>query len=143
MLRVAPSGPAASCRLSAAAILRAFIAGALDQLCNPFASNPLDVLMGLEQGAERSLSHLWCDLGGTESRQGLSPVKCFADPGQPVEVEPAKLLYQGARLRGEALGHLRQPRPDYRHLSPQVRMLDPVIEAAASERVVQLPGPVR
>ena len=85
------------------------------------------------------------------SSSSSSPSEASASTQSRVSAMPGALARPSSRSsatnwaasRGEALGHLGQPHLDDRHLALDARVVDPVVEAAAPERVVQLPGPVR
>ena len=65
-----------------------------------------------------------------------------ATPGGFCSPRLAELLDDPDDLAGQLLGHLRRPGPDDLDLPLQPGVLDPVVEAAALERVVQLAGAV-
>src|SRR5919202_256837 len=119
------------------------LAGALDQPLERLASDALDVVARLEQRAERALRRLRLDALLPQRVERLHPVERLAHARNAVEVEPAELLHERARLADESVGRLGQAGVDDRHLAREVRVLDPVVQAAALERLVQLARPVR
>ena len=72
----------------------------------------------------------------------LRPVDSFCHPWHFIEIEPAELLGHLDDLTAEALGHLGCTHADDRDLTFDVRIVDPVIQAAALEGVVDLSSSV-
>ena len=67
-----------------------------------------------------------------------------ATPGRLLQVVAvAQLLDQLDDLAAQRLGHLRRPGAQDRHLALEAGVVDPVVEAAPLQRVVQLAGAVR
>ena len=95
--------------------------------------------MDLQCGPERLL-----ELGlVAERQQRLRPDDRLADARLLVQVALLAQARHGADdPRGDPLGHLRQPGLHDRALALGRRVVDPVVQAAALERVVQLPGAV-
>jgi hypothetical protein len=74
--------------------------------------------------------------------EALEPVEGLADTRRAIEVQPAQVLHERTHLVREVLADVRQPRADDRQLALQVGVLDPVVEAAPLERLVQVARPV-
>ena len=98
---------------------------------------PLEVLADLERRAEGRLEVL-----AREGEERSRPVDRLADPRQLVEL----LAAQPCGGRADPLGQLtldpRQPGREDLSLPGRGRVVDPVVEAAALQGVVQLAGPV-
>ena len=83
----------------------------------------------------RSAVPRWC------SARAQSRVS--ATPGGFCSPMSAQLLHDADHLPGQLLRHLGRAGPDDLDLAVEARVLDPVVEAAPLQRVVQLAGPVR
>ena len=77
-------------------------------------------------------------LGVAEGRERARPVDGFCHSWHFVEVEAAEPLGHLRDLASESLGDLGRTDAHDRHLSLEVRVVDPVVQAAALERVVDL-----
>src|SRR5699024_4214682 len=103
----------------------------------------VDVAAVLTQRPDRGRGRGDVELPGTEVVQGPSPVECFRYAGGLNEVAFAAQVRDGVReLFGQFGGHLGQAAADDGDLAFESGMIDPVVEAAALERAVQLPGAV-
>ena len=105
--------------------------------------HPVGVLAVLQQRAERRGGRGQVELGGAEVGQGARPVEGLRDARRLEQVVAgAQLLDEPDDLAGERLAHLGRPRADDLDLALEARVVDPVVEAAPLERVVQLAGAV-
>src|SRR5262249_2335670 len=104
---------------------------------------PAEVLTGLDRPAKRLPACHDGDRLDSEERQGAGPVDRLGDPRPLDEVELTQAGdRQGDRAR-ETLGDVRHPEPDDLDLALEVREVDPVVETAALECVVELACPIR
>ena len=110
----------------------------VDTLEHPGLSHPLDVLAHLERDAERALEPVV-----VEREQRLGPGDRLPHAGQLVEILPAEARDGGADAPGHGLGHVGRARVDDLALALRARVVDPVVEAAALEGVVELARAVR
>ncbi len=97
------------------------------------SDNPLDVLTHLERHAEGLL-----EVGVVQGQQRPCPVDRLPHARQLVELLAAQPSHGRADSAGDLVRHTGHPRSNDLGLAPAVRVLDPVIEAAALERVVEL-----
>jgi hypothetical protein len=102
----------------------------------------VDVLLVLEDDAEGILDHVGAELGRAESEQGARPVERLGHPGRLEEIDLAQPLGKRTDLVGEALGSLRHADGQDAELLLESWKIDPVVEAAPLERVVDLTGAV-
>src|SRR5207248_4910756 len=98
----------------------------------------LQVLLVLERGAEGGVDERGVDLLRAQGGKRAGPVKRLRDPRHLVQVHRAQALDQGGDLAGEPVGGLGRARLDYLYLLVEVRVVDPVVQTAALERVVNL-----
>ena len=80
---------------------------------------------------------------GAERRERLRPVDRLGDARRLVELEVAQRLDRGRDVAREHVGHLGRAQPQDRELALEVGMRDPVVEAAALQRVVHVARAVR
>ena len=105
----------------------------------PFVAHALDVLAHLQRDAQRRVEVVL----GTEREQRPRPGDRLPDARQLVELLGAQPRDRGADPRDDRLGHAGQPGADDLGLALARRVVDPVVQAAALERVVQLARAVR
>ncbi len=99
--------------------------------------------MVLEHRPERRLHVLHVELLLAERRQRLRPVDRLREPRRLLQVEQAQLRDERGRLGREPLRNAGHAQLHDLDLPLERRVADPVEEAAALERVVQLARPVR
>src|SRR5262249_53120112 len=99
-----------------------------------------DVLVHLERHPERLL-----EVGIlAERKQRLGPHDRLADARQLVEIALLAQARDGVDdARGNRLRNARDPRLDDLALAPRIGVVDPVIQAAALERIVELARAIR
>src|SRR6185369_3445905 len=107
------------------------------------APDPPDVLLVLEDDAERLVDHLAGQLARPERQEGGRPVERLGDPGHLRQVGLAQAMDEADDVAGEALWCVRDAGDDDLELLLGRRIVDPVVQAAALERVVDLARPVR
>src|ERR687898_3250082 len=107
---------------------------ASDATQHPAVDDPVDVLAHLQRDAERGLEVAVA----VERQQRARPRDRLPHPGQLVELLRAQPGDRLADPLGDRLGHAGQPRAHDLGLARRARIVDPVVEAAALERVVQL-----
>ena len=78
----------------------------------------------------------------SEQDGGVHPINGFGDPGRLLQIEGAQPGDSRGDVLDELLAGLGDPKPDDRCRMLQRWVVDPVIEAAAFQSVVQIPGPV-
>src|SRR3954452_1844636 len=105
----------------------------LDIRQHPRRCDAVDVLPHLEGHAQRSL-----EIGTLECDERPRPVDRLAHARQLVELLAAQPLYRGADALRYRLGHARDARPHDLGLPLARGVVDPVVEAATLEGVVQL-----
>ncbi len=107
------------------------------------AADVPDVLLVLEDDAEGLVDDLRAQLRRAEREQRIGPVERLGDAGDLREVDAAQPMHERHDPTGEALGRVRHAGEHDLELLGLGRVVDPVIQAAALERVVDLAGPVR
>src|SRR5215208_3810766 len=133
-----PKPTAASQTRSSGRFAMILAAGALA----PALHHALHALARLEQSAQRLVGNGGLDLVPSERVERLRPVERLADAGHAVEVEPAQFLHELADLADQRLRRGGQAGLGDSDFAGQVGVLDPVVEAPALERLVQLARPV-
>src|SRR5262249_31390376 len=134
--RMAPTR-SASFAVTLAPASRRLPAAASDTLQHPALSHPLDVLSHLERHAERLVQ---VDAG--EGEQCLRPGDRLADARELVKLLGPQPGDGATDAPGYLIGHPWEPRVDDLGLALGGRVVDPVVEAATLERVVELTGAV-
>ena len=81
--------------------------------------------------------------GAAERGERLRPVDRLGDAGRLVQVEVAQRLDRARDLAGERLADAGGADPQDRELALEVGVVDPVVEATAFQRVVDVAGAVR
>src|SRR5687768_5197988 len=104
----------------------------------PLASNRVDVVLGFEHHAERLLDRCGIERLAVQDDNRTDPVQRLRDARHLVELEPAKFLNDGCHLSGEARRRLRHALPHDRQFLLERRIFNPLIQAAALQRVVHL-----
>src|SRR5215210_665718 len=103
---------------------------------------PLLVLAILEDGAQGGLHELLVELPRAEGDERLGPVEGLCYARRFVEVHRAHLLRRGGDLAGQPLLGVGDSEAYDLDLPLEAGVFDVVVEAAALERVVDLPGSV-
>src|SRR4051794_30794207 len=140
-------------RMSAASVVRRSItaplarrasagtaAPASDTFEHPQLPHPLEVLADLERHAEGVLE---VAVRAAERDERLRPRDRLPHAGQLVELDAAQPGDGVAHALDDRLGDARHPRADDLRLAVARRVVDPVVQAAALQRVVQLARAVR
>src|SRR6266700_1100681 len=96
------------------------------------------ILLVLEQRTQGVLHLLGLEPRGAERFERGRPVDGLRDAGGLGEVRRAQPLHERHHVRGEGRGQLRPAAFENRELALRRRVVDPVIQAAALERVVHL-----
>src|SRR5919199_3784317 len=131
-------------RSSTAPLARRASAGsaapASDTFEHPQLPHPLEVLADLQRDAERVVERA---VLAAERDERLRPRDRLPHAGQLVELDAAQPRDRVAHPLGDRLGDAGHPRADDLGLAVARRVVDPVVQAAALQRVVQLAGAVR
>ena len=101
------------------------------------------VLAVLEHRAERAVDRRLVERVDAEQVERGQPVDRLGDAGRLLHVALAHARDGRRHLDGQHLGRALHAPPDDLHLAPRVRVLDPVVQAAALDRVVQVARAVR
>ena len=107
------------------------------------AADPADVLLVLEEHAERLVDEVRRQLAGAEGQERGRPVERLGHPGHLGQVGRPQAADEADDLAGQPLGRRRHPGQDDLDLLGRARVVDPVVEAAPLEGVVDLARPVR
>src|ERR1700687_220628 len=118
------------------------IDGAGEELARACATQPFEVLLVLDDRAQRRLDVGFGQLGLPEGDQRTRPVKGLRNPGQLVELEPANAADERADLARQLDGDVGQPGGDDLVLTVDRWVIDPEVEAAPLERIVDLSCPI-
>src|SRR5215207_6741031 len=105
----------------------------LDTVEDPGLAHLIDVLAHLERHAERLLERRVL-----ERQQRLRPGDRLAYAGELVELFAAQARHGRAHASGDRLRCPGKARTDDLRLAPRRGIVDPVVEATALERVVEL-----
>src|SRR5436309_787725 len=101
-------------------------------------AHPLQVLLVLQRRAHGRADEVWVDPRRAQRGERPRPVEGLRHPRHLVEVHPAQALDEGRDLAGQAVRRLGRARADDLDLLVEVGVVDPVVEAAALQRVVHL-----
>src|SRR4029077_8816445 len=101
-----------------------------------------DVVAVLEEHAERVLHALRVEADGVEGDQRVGPVDRLGDARRLEQVDGAHPLDETDDLDVEPLRRARRPQAHDLELARRVGVADPVVEAAALQGVVDLPGAI-
>src|SRR5262245_34521145 len=94
--------------------------------------------MILEQDTQRLLDGRGIQFCSVQRNQSRNPVEGFRDPRYLVKFRRTQLLNEGGHLTCQSRGGMRHLRHDDAQLFVEIRIVDPEVETAALERVVQL-----
>src|SRR5439155_16279487 len=117
--------------------------GAGDEPGERLVADREQILVVLEHRAERRLDVLDVELLPAERRERLRPVDRLGETRRLLQVERPQLGHERRGLGGEPLRHAGYPQLHDLDLPLECGVADPVEEAAALERVVQLAGAIR
>src|ERR1700719_874548 len=117
--------------------------GAREELPRARAPQPFEILLVLDDGAQRRLDVGFGELGLPQRDQRARPVERLRNSGQLVELEPPNAADERANLARQLDGDVGQAGGDDLVLTVDRRVIDPEIEAATREPIVALSGPVR
>src|SRR5262249_50478197 len=106
------------------------------------AADPLDVVVMLEQEAERGADQVRVEIVGPQVRDRLGPVDGLGGARQLRQILAPEALDECHDTPPHVIGEPWNPSPDDLDLLLQRRVVDPVIEAATLERVVDVAGTV-
>ena len=109
----------------------------------PSAADEPDVLLVLEQDAERRVDDLRRQARSPEGHQRSGPVERLGHAGQLGQVDLTQPLDERDHRARELRVHAREPRLDDGVLLVRRGVVDPVVQAAPLERVVDLARAVR
>src|SRR2546422_935517 len=101
------------------------------------------ILLVLQEHAEGAVEDVTVELARLERHQRERPIERLGHAGPLEQVVAAQRLDDGDDGAREPLGHLGQAPRDDRELALRRRVIDPVVEAAALERVMHLSCAVR
>ena len=104
---------------------------------------PGDVILVFEQHAQGVVDRMRGQLEHVELHQRLGPVDRLGDAGKLEEIHPAQLLDKTDDLARQALAGAGRLALEDLEFARRGRIVDPVVEAAALQRVVDLAGAVR
>src|SRR5262249_9418160 len=102
-----------------------------------------DVVLVLEKHAQGIVDRLWIERYAIELQERLGPVDRFGDARQLEEVALPQLLYEAHDLPRQLGGRTRRLDPENLDLSRGIGVIDPIVEAAALQGVVDLARSVR
>src|SRR6185312_14776634 len=111
-----------------------------DTLEHPQLPHPLEVLADLEGHAQGVVE---IAVRAAQRDERLGPRDRLPHARELVELDAAQAGDRVADPLGDLLGHTRHPRADDVRLARARRVVDPVVQAAALQRVVELAGAVR
>src|SRR5436190_2245880 len=109
-----------------------------EQLGDVAALHLGDVVAVLQEHAERVADVVGREAERVQRDQRVAPVDRLGDAGRLEEVERSQPLHEGDDLRGQPLGRARRADAHDLEFPLEVGIVDPVIEAAALQRVVDL-----
>src|SRR5687768_3998882 len=101
-----------------------------------FAANGVDVVLGLEHDAERLLDRRWVQSLPIQRNERPDPVQRLRDSRNLVQLKTAQILNDRRHLLGEARGCFWHALPYDGELFLERRVFNPLIQAAALQRVV-------
>ena len=117
--------------------------GAADEIRRHVAAHAVDVLLVFEDDAERIVDGLLVEIDRAEGQQCPRPVERLGHARRLEEIDAAQTLGEGDDLPRQALRRFRHARLKDAELLVIIREVDPVVEAAPLERVVDLARTVR
>src|SRR5581483_4295089 len=101
------------------------------------------ILAVLQHGAERRLDRALVERRHAQSRQRFGPVDRLRDARRLVQLEPAHGFDGRRNLASQRVGDALRPNSHDLELAFEIGVVDPVVDAAPLERVVQVARPVR
>src|SRR5882672_3713604 len=112
--------------------------GVRQQLGELLLARRLDVLLVLEQAAERSARGFGVEGIAVQPYERLRPVERLGHPGELAQRLAAQLLHEARDRRGELLAHRGHLAAQDAQLLLEPGMLDVEIQAAPAQRVADL-----
>src|SRR2546428_2076998 len=106
-------------------------------------TNSLQVLLVLQRRAQGRIHQRGVDACRAECGQRSRPIEGLGDARHLVELHAPQALHEGGHLACEPFRRLRRSGPHDLDLFLEVGIVDPVVEAAALQRVVHLARAVR
>src|SRR5437773_7821913 len=106
-------------------------------------AHSLQVFLVLERGAERGVDERGIDRARAQRGKRPGPVQRLGHPRHLVQVHPAQALHQRRHLSRQPVGSFRGTGAHDLDLFLEIRVVDPVVQAAPLQRVVHLAGAVR
>src|SRR2546423_8697124 len=119
------------------------INGPGEALTRARAAQPFEIFLVLDDGTERCLDGRLAEFRLAKRDQGASPVQGLGNPGQLIEVETPNAADERAHLAGQLLGDLGHAGRDDLVLAIHGGVIDPEVQAAALEGIVDLAGSIR
>src|SRR6059058_1841904 len=116
--------------------------GAGEELPGARAAQPFEILLVFDDGTERRLDRRLVELHFPKRDQRAGPVQRLSNPGQLIEVEVPDATDERAHLAGQLFGHVRHTGRDDLVLAVDRRVVDPEVQTAALEGVVDLAGSI-
>src|SRR6266550_2675929 len=118
------------------------INGPGEELPRARAAQPFEILLVLDDGAESRLDGRLAEFHLSKRDQRASPVQGLGNPGQLIEVEMPHTADERAHLAGQLLGAVGHAGRDDLVLAIHRWVVDPEVEAAALEGVMDLAGSI-
>src|SRR2546426_9485865 len=119
------------------------IDGPGEELPRARAAQPFEILLVLDHATECRLDGRLAEFHLAKGDERASPVQRLSDPGQLVEVEVPNTADERTHLAGQLLGDVRHAGHDDVVLAVHRGVIDPEVQAAALEGVVDLAGSIR
>src|SRR5205823_7584146 len=118
------------------------IHGSGEELPRARAAQPFEILLVFDNGTERRLDGRLGEFRLAKRDQRASPVQRLGNPGQLIEVETSNTADERAHLASQLLGDVRHAGRDDLVLAIHRGVVDPEIQAAAFEGVMDLAGSI-
>ena len=107
-----------------------------------FSPHHFNVVLVLEHYAQGVVDYLRVQLGLVQGQQRRGPVNSLGYPWDFVELGLPQFLNKSGDLLCQLAGGVRQLGADYLQFLLEVGVVDPVVQAASLQGVVNFPGPV-
>src|SRR5690349_21579205 len=115
----------------------------LDQGRRRIAADAIDILLILQNHTQRILDGVSRELSRAECQQRARPIQRFGHSRRFEEIDFAQSLREAADLQAQLLRSLRHLRAEDAELLIETRKIDPIIETAPFQRVVDFARAVR